>query len=168
MIAVKVYMAQTKTNIGILVHMNNKMNTLGWFEGRSHLYPIQIYYEDTDFSGIVYHANYLRYFERGRSSFLNLLGIKHADLWTKLEIAFTIRKFEIEYKSPARIDEQIRIETTYDRITAARLLISQRCFKENTLITSAKCEAACISKLGKPIRVPKEIREKLKKYTIED
>ena len=168
MIAAKDWIAQIKTRIGVLMAKNNIINTLGWFDGRTHYYPVHIFYEDTDFSGIVYHANYLRYFERARSSFLNLLNITHADLWTNLEIVFTIRKFSIEYKSPARIDEQIIIETTYDKITAARLLISQRCLKEKQLITSANCEAACISKFGKPIRVPKEIREKLKKYTIEN
>jgi len=137
------------------------MKTLGWFEGRTHLYPVHVFYEDTDFSGLVYHANYLRYFERGRSSFLNLIGVTHADLWTKNELAFTIRKFEIEYNKPAQIDNQLMIKTTYDRITGARLFISQSCFRNDVLIASAKCEAACISKSGRPVRVPNDVRSKL-------
>ena len=141
-----------------------KANTLGWFEGREHFYPIHVFYEDTDFSGLVYHANYLRYFERGRSSFLNLIGVTHSDLWAKNEMAFTIRKFEIEYKSPARIDNQLIIKTTYDQITGARLFISQNCYKGDTLVASALCEAACISKTGRPVRVPKTIREKIAAY----
>ena len=130
----------------------------GWFEGSEHLYPLNVFFEDTDFSGLVYHANYLRYFERGRSSFLSLIGVKHGDLWNDKKIAFTIRKFEIEYKSPARIDDQLLIKTTYNKITGARLFISQSCYKGDVLIASAKCEAACISKNGRPVRVPKDVR----------
>jgi len=131
----------------------------GWFEGHEHLYPLNVFFEDTDFSGLVYHANYLRYFERGRSSFLSLIGVRHSDLWNEMKIAFTIRKFEIEYKSPARIDDQLIIKTRYDEITGARLFISQTCFKGNILLASAKCEAACISQTGRPVRVPKEVRK---------
>ena len=80
-------------------------NTLGWFDGRIHYYPIHVFYEDTDFSGLVYHANYLRYFERGRSSFLKLIGVAHSELWQEHGIAFTIRKFEIDYKAPAKIND---------------------------------------------------------------
>ncbi len=134
-------------------------NTLGWFEGPQHVFPLHIFFEDTDFSGLVYHANYLRYFERGRSSFLNLIGIRHSDLWDNQKLAFTIRKFEIEYKAPARIDDQLIIRTVYDQITGARLLISQSCYRDCELIASAKCEAACISQNGKPVRVPQEIRK---------
>lgn len=141
-------------------------NTLGWFEGREHFYPIHVFYEDTDFSGLVYHANYLRYFERGRSSFLNLIGITHADLWAENEMAFTIRKFEIEYKSPARIDNELLVKTTYDKISGARLFISQSCFIDDTLIALASCEAACISKTGRPVRVPKVIKDKITKYVL--
>ncbi len=143
-------------------------SVLGWFEGREHCYPVHVFYEDTDFSGLVYHANYLRYFERGRSSFLNLIGITHADLWSENEMAFTIRKFEIEYKSPARIDNDLLIKTTYDRISGARLFISQNCYLGELLIASATCEAACISKTGRPVRVPKEIRRKIAEYVAPD
>lgn len=140
--------------------------TLGSFDGRVHLYPLHIFYEDTDFSGLVYHANYLRYFERGRSSFLNLIGITHLDLWSEKEMAFTIRKFEIEYIVPARIDDELVIKTTYDDVTGARLLISQECLRGDTLIAKAKCVGACISKVGRPMRMPKDIREKLKEFTL--
>jgi len=143
---------------------NRENNILGWFQGREHFYPVHIFYEDTDFSGLVYHANYLRYFERGRSSFLNLIGVTHAELWADHQIAFTIRKFEIEYKSPARIDDDIIVKTTYDQVTGARLHISQACFKDDTLIATAKCEAACISHIGRPVRVPKSIRDKITDY----
>ncbi|MEP6343274.1 MAG: YbgC/FadM family acyl-CoA thioesterase [Maricaulaceae bacterium] len=146
----------------------NNHNTLGWFEGRTHCYPLHIFYEDTDFSGLVYHANYLRYFERGRSSFLKLIGVAHSELWQDYDIAFTIRKFEIEYKAPAKIDDHLLIKTTYDKITGARLLISQECLKGDKLIARANCEAAVISKSGRPVRLPNDIKSKIDAFTQEN
>ena len=142
--------------------MNDSQNNiLGWFEGRVHFYPIHVFYEDTDFSGLVYHANYLKYYERGRSSFLKLIGIEHSELWDKQNIAFTIRKFEIMYIAPARIDDHLIVETTYDKIGGARLFITQSCFKGDILISKAQCEAVCITKTGRPTRLPSALKEKL-------
>lgn len=141
-------------------------NNLGWFEGRVHFYPIRVFYEDTDFSGLVYHANYLKYFERGRSSFLKLIGISHSDLWQDQGIAFTIRKFQIEYTAPSKIEDQLLIKTTYDKITGARLFITQECLKSDILISKAECEAACISEKGRPTRLPSDIKKKIEKYQI--
>jgi len=143
------------------------MNILGIFEERTHLYPVHIFYEDTDFSGVVYHANYLRFLERARSSFLNLLGITHANLWDEHELAFTIRKVAIEYKSPAKVDDHLVIHTTYDHLKGARLLISQSCFREETLIVKAEIEAACITASGKPVRSPEFLKNELGPYLLE-
>lgn len=145
---------------------NNQQNILGTFDARIHFYPVHIFYEDTDFSGVVYHANYLRFLERARSSFLNLLGITHANLWDVHKLAFTIRKISVEYRSPARVDDHLVIQTTYDHLRGARLLISQSCFLENTLIASAEVEAACITEGGKPVRNPDFLKEKLEPYLL--
>lgn len=139
---------------------------LGTFSGRTHLYPLHIFYEDTDFSGIVYHANYLRFLERARSSFLNLLDITHANLWDKHQLAFTIRKISIKYNSPAKIDDHLVIRTTYDHLKGARLLITQSCYRENTLIVKADIEAACITASGKPVRSPEFLKKKLGPYLL--
>lgn len=148
--------------------MNNELNTqqniLGWFEGRVHKYPIHIFYEDTDFSGVVYHANYLRFFERARSSFLNLLGVTHANLWDEHQMAFTIRKFVVEYKSPARVDDHLIVHTTYDQIKGARLLVSQSCFRGDTLVVKAQSEAACITADGRPRRASDFLKQKLEPF----
>ena len=88
---------------------------IGWFEGRVHHYPIRVFYEDTDFSGIVYYANYLRFFERARSSYFRLVGFEHAKLWDGDDpLAFAIRKIELDYKKPARVDDHLVVQTTYD------------------------------------------------------
>lgn len=145
---------------------NNPKNILGTFDGRTHFYPVHIFYEDTDFSGVVYHANYLRFLERARSSFLNLLGITHANLWDEHRLAFTIRKISIDYKSPAKVDDHLIIHTTYDHLKGARLLISQSCYRENTLIVKADIEAACITASGKPVRSPGFLKNKLAPYLL--
>jgi len=143
---------------------NHPHPILGWFEGRVHTYPIHIFYEDTDFSGVVYHANYLRFFERARSSFLNLLNIRHADLWDKHGIVFTVKTIHLDYKIPARVDDHLIVKTTYDQLKGARLMISQTCNRGSEVLVSASCQAACITAQGRPIRAPKFLREKLTDY----
>jgi len=138
---------------------------IGWFEGREHNYPLRVFYEDTDFSGIVYYANYLRFFERARSSFFRLVGFQHAKLWDAEDpLAFAIRKIELDYKKPARVDDHLRIVTTYDRIKGARLWVSQACYCGDDLLVTAVSEAACITPEGRPKRAPKFMVEALTPY----
>lgn len=136
-------------------------NLMGWFDGRTHNFLVHVFYEDTDFSGIVYHANYLKYFERGRSSFLNLLGVEHSVLWDEHNSAFIIRKINLDYLKAARVDDKLTIRTTYDRVKGARLFITQKCYRGDELIIKAECEAACINKDGRPIRASGYLSELL-------
>jgi acyl-CoA thioester hydrolase len=135
----------------------------GWLDGREHVLPVRIYYEDTDFTGVVYHANYLRYFERGRSDFLRLAGVSHQSL---LELpdpaAFTVTKITVEFKRAARIDDALAVRTTYDAIRGARLMISQRIFRGDDLIATAGVEAACIGLDGRARRPPPGLAEALR------
>ena len=138
---------------------------IGWFEGRVHHYPIRVFYEDTDFSGIVYYANYLRFFERARSSYFRLVGFEHAKLWDSDDpLAFAIRKIELDYKKPARVDDHLVVQTTYDRIKGARLWVSQACYRCDDLLVTAVSEAASITPEGRPKRAPKNMVEKLAPY----
>src|SRR5687768_12757889 len=80
----------------------------GWLEGREHVLPVRIYYEDTDFTGMVYHANYLRYFERGRSDFFRLAGISHTNVLQMAEqTAFTLVRIDLDYKCDASVEEEL-------------------------------------------------------------
>ena len=138
---------------------------IGWFEGRVHHYPIRVFYEDTDFSGIVYYANYLRFFERARSSYFRLVGFEHAKLWDSDDpLAFAIRKIELDYKKPARVDDHLVVQTTYDQIKGARLWVSQACYRGDDLLVTAVSEAASITPEGRPKRAPKNMIEKLAPY----
>ncbi len=130
----------------------------GRLEGREHLLPVRIYYEDTDFTGVVYHANYLRYFERGRSDFFRLAGISHSDFLELPEpTAFSIVRMEIDFRRAARIDDALLVRTTYDSIQGARLFVSQRITRGDELIAQAQVQAVCIDLKGRARRPPPQM-----------
>ena len=130
--------------------------TAGWLEGREHVLPVRIYYEDTDFTAMVYHANYLRYFERGRSDFLRLVGVGHSALLEQ-SMAFTIVKMSLEFRKPARIDDALLVRTTCDGARGPRLYFNQRIYRGAELLCSAAIEAACIDMAGRPRRPTPEL-----------
>jgi len=137
----------------------------GWFEGREHVLPVRVYYEDTDFTGVVYHANYLRYFERGRSDFLRMAGVSHTDLLAHHEpTAFVVTRMEIDFKKPARIDDALLVRTTYDEARGPRLAISQRITRGDDVIATAGVSAACISMDGRPRKPPPGLVEALRPW----
>jgi acyl-CoA thioester hydrolase len=124
--------------------MSGPAPTAGWLEGREHVLPVRIYYEDTDFTGIVYHANYLRYFERGRSDFLRVAGVNHTDL-AEQNAAFAVTRMIIDYRRSARVDDALLVRTLYDRMKG--------------LICEAEVEAACIDSQGRARRPPPGLAE---------
>jgi acyl-CoA thioester hydrolase len=127
----------------------------GFLEGREHVLPVRVYYEDTDFTGVVYHGNYVRYFERGRSDFLRIAGVTHADLLDRPDpAAFAIVRMEIDFKRVARIDDALAVRTTYDSARGPRLFISQRITRGDELVCQAVVEAACIDLQGRPRKPP--------------
>lgn len=137
----------------------------GAFEGREHRLPVRVYYEDTDFTGVVYHANYVRYFERGRSDFLRLIGIGHAALLERDDpAAFVITRLAVDFRRAARIDDALLVRTTYDRVRGPRLFIRQRITRGEETIAEAEVDAACIHLDGRPRRPPGGLAELLKPY----
>ena len=123
--------------------------------------PIRIYYEDTDFSGVVYHAAYLKFFERGRTEALRACGVVHSELLQRDEpLAFVVRKMTTEWIAPARIDDVLDVLTAFVSVKGARMFLKQEIRRGETLIARADVEAACISLDGRPRRVPPEAAEK--------
>jgi acyl-CoA thioester hydrolase len=139
--------------------------SMGRFDGKAHILPVRVYYEDTDVSGIVYHANYLRYMERGRSEFLRLAGIHHMVMMANAEpIAWTIRRMEIDYAKAARLDDNLEIHTRYRIMSGARLTGEQWVKRNGVDLVTAKVEAAIITMTGKPRRIPEDVRVKLQDF----
>jgi len=137
----------------------------GWLDGREHQLPVRIYYEDTDFTGVVYHANYLRYFERGRSDFFRLVGISHTALLELPEpTAFTIIRIELDYMRAARVDDALLVRTTYDSVKGPRLFVSQRITRGDETIAEAKVQAVCIDMQGRARRPPRGMADLLRPY----
>ena len=121
-----------------------------------HRFPVRVYYEDTDFSGVVYHASYLRFMERGRTEMLRALGIEQANL----AFGFAVRAMQIDYLKPARMDDELTIETTTRSIGGATLDLEQRVLRGEEVLVTASVRIACIAQ-GRPARLPKDIRAKL-------
>jgi len=134
----------------------------GRFHGNIHILPIRIYYEDTDLSGIVYHANYLRFMERGRSEFFRCAGIARlAETGGEEPWAWTLRKVEIEYLRPARVDDLVEVRTSAVSLTGVRMVADQKIYCGDHLLTRGSVEACIITLSGKPRRIPAEMRDKL-------
>ncbi len=133
---------------------------MGRFDGRAHLLPVRVYYEDTDFTGVVYHANYVRYFERGRSDFLRALGIGHAQLLEgEAPMAFVIAEMRLQFVKPARIDDALVVRTTYDAVKGPRLMIAQAVERDGEALCRAEVTAVCIHLDGRPRRPTKALVE---------
>ena len=141
--------------------------TAGEFVGREHRLPVRIYYEDTDFTGVVYHANYLRYLERGRSDFLRLAGVSHTDLLhTADPAAFVVTRMEIDWRRPARIDDALMVRTTYDVARGPRLSIRQTIRRGEERLLEAVIHTACITPQGRPRKPPAGLHEILRPYLL--
>ena len=127
--------------------------TAGRFEGREHRLPVRVYYEDTDFTGLVYHANYLRYFERGRSDFLRVAGVGHAELLADDQpLAFVVAEMAVKFLKPARIDDALVVRTLYQRVKGPRLMIEQAILRGDETLCTATVTAVCIHLDGRPRR----------------
>ncbi|KKC40937.1 hypothetical protein WH87_01920 [Devosia epidermidihirudinis] len=125
-----------------------------------HRFPVRIYYEDTDFSGNVYHAAYLKFFERGRTEFLRDLGVHHAEL-AKDGVAFAVRAMDIQFDGAAHIDDLLDVLTTVEAVTGARLSLKQTILRDGVVLTRASVMVVAINAQGAATRMPKAIRDKL-------
>ena len=120
--------------------------------------PVRVYYEDTDFSGVVYHANHLKFFERGRSDALRQCGVTHTDLLAREEpLAFAVRKMNTEWLVPARIDDALEVRTRFVSVKGARMFLAQEIWRGDDLIARADVEAVCMALSGRPRRVPADV-----------
>jgi acyl-CoA thioester hydrolase len=141
---------------------------LGHFDGKTHVLPLRVYYEDTDLSGVVYHANYLRYMERARTEFFRLAGVtKMADLDSEEPTAWAIREVRARYHRPARVDDALSVRTQLVAISGARIEALQGIHAGKILLVEGRIEACIITLTGKPRRLPQSLRDLLTPFLVE-
>ena len=134
-------------------------------ETRQHWITVRVYYEDTDFTGMVYHANYLRFFERGRSDHLRDAGISHQALLDRDDpAAFTLTRVEVDFRKAARVDDLLHIRTRFVGTEGPRILFSQACFRGDELIAGAEVTAVMIHADGRPRRPIRDMFAYLEDY----
>jgi acyl-CoA thioester hydrolase len=126
--------------------------------------PVRVYYEDTDFSGVVYHASYLRFFERGRTDFLRLLGVGHAAMAAGafgVARAFAVRTMTLDFRRAATIDDVLEVTTRRADLSGARIVLDQTIARDGETLVTATVTVAVIDGDGRPCRLPAAIRERL-------
>ena len=132
------------------------MSLSGHLEDGVHHLDIRVYFEDTDFSGIIYHANYLKFCERGRSDMLRLAGVHHSDLAGD-GIHFVVRHMQCDFRASARIDDVVRVETRPKRASGARLVLVQAVKLAEKVLFEAEVTLALVNGAGRPQRIPPEM-----------
>jgi acyl-CoA thioester hydrolase len=135
----------------------------GKIEGGRHLMQVRVYYEDTDFTGIVYHANYLCFMERGRTNYLRLLGADHRALFEQASAEapgfhFVVRHMDLDFIRPAQMDDILTVETKPSEVRGASITLHQKVMRGDELLIEAKVQVAFVSQ-GKAQRIPKPLRE---------
>jgi acyl-CoA thioester hydrolase len=126
----------------------------GRFRNGAHVLPVRVYYEDTDAGGVVYHARYLAFCERGRSDCLRLLGISQSELG---DLAFVVRRLACDFLKPARLDDLLEIETRFGDLAGARLELDQQALLGGMPVFRARVTIALIDRQGRPKRLPQEM-----------
>lgn len=123
-----------------------------------HQYTYRVIYQDTDAEGVVYYANYLGFFERGRAELLRRKGVSLKEIKAKEGIVFAIINVNCDYKAPALYDEELTITTEIVEKTAARIIFKQEVYRGEELLTTARVTACSINlKSFRPVRIPEEI-----------
>lgn len=127
-----------------------------------HRLSVRVYYEDTDFSGVVYHANYLRYFERGRTELLRDLGVDQAALFAaEPPLGFAVARIAVDFRRPARMDDLLDVETRVAEVGGASLTMHQRLARDGDLLVEATVRVAAVSR-GRAARLPRALADLLR------
>ena len=136
----------------------------GHMQDGSHRLTQRVYYEDTDFSGFVYHARYLHFFERGRTDYIRLLGVSRGQLHAQTDpadaVAFVVRRMEIDFQSPARMDDVLTILTTPAEVRGARMLLSQAIKRDDHVLAAAEVTVAVVNGFGRARRLPDALMQR--------
>lgn len=140
----------------------------GIVDGSRHLYAVRVYYEDTDLSGITYHANYLRWFERARSDLLRRLGIDQRAAIETGGGAYAVTELSLKYLRPAKLDDDVLIDTRCTELRAASCRMHQKAWRNEELLAEAHLRVGFVSPEGRPIRQPDEWRAAFARFGIHE
>lgn len=140
--------------VGVTLSPPPPLPSSGVFSGGDHLFAVRVYFEDTDLSGIVYHANYLRYMERARSDMLRLAGIDQRAAMEAGEGSWAVTDLAIQYRASARLDDDLLVSSTVKAVRGASVIIAQRILRGDIVLTDACVTAAFLSPTGRPRRQP--------------
>jgi acyl-CoA thioester hydrolase len=124
-------------------------------------YQTKVYYEDTDAGGIVYYANYLKYFERARTELIYSLGYNHKQLSEKFNVNIVVHKFSITYKKSFKFEDKVTIESFVSKVSNLRIEMIQNALRDKELVVEAVVELVTIDEIGKPKIIPQDLKEKL-------
>ncbi len=124
----------------------------------AHRWPVRVYYEDTDASGIVYYANHLKYAERARTELLRALGVDHPALLERFGLVFVVRRCLADYRSPARLDDALEVITRLARLGGAAMDLVQEVSRDGCVLVRLEVRLALLSRSLRPARVPQELR----------
>ncbi|WP_337270346.1 tol-pal system-associated acyl-CoA thioesterase [Oryzifoliimicrobium ureilyticus] len=147
--------------------MDQLSSLAGRLDQGSHRLLQRVYYEDTDFSGLVYHARYLHFLERGRTDYLRCLGVAQSELVGIDEegLVFVVHRMEIDFKAPARMDDVIEVVTRTEKAGGAKMALSQEIRRGESLLIAAKVIIAVINRQGRPRRLPEDLTRQLSSAT---
>lgn len=135
----------------------------GYFDGHTHIFPVRIYYEDTDAAGIVYYANYFRLAERARTEMMRLSGSDHRALLDTHGLMLAVRRCAADYRKPAALDDRIEIRTRMNEAGGARFRLFQDFWRDDEELVRMTVELACLDGDGRPRRLPDDFRASLGK-----
>lgn len=119
-----------------------------------HVFETEVFYEDTDMGGIVYHANYLKFIERGRSAYVRTLGLDQAAMKRDEGIAFVLRALDAQFQKPAYFEDRLSVRTRCDEVSGVRIRLSQSVWRGDTELFRAKVELVAMRDDGRPTRLP--------------
>jgi acyl-CoA thioester hydrolase len=127
----------------------------------AYVFPVRVYYEDTDLAGIVYYANYLKFIERGRSEWVRSMGIDQVAMKRDAGVVFAVRRVEADYLQPAKFDDQLHVSTMISTISAARIVLDQTVLRDDVVLFSAQVTLVALDAQGRPTRLPEAFRRKI-------
>lgn len=125
-----------------------------------HHFTVRVFYEDTDLSGFVYHANYLKFIERARSAWVREIGVDQVAL-REQGVVFVVRRIDAEFLAPAKLDDELSVRTETASVSGARLVMTQEVLRDGKPVFRAEVTAVCATLNGQPVRLPAEIRQKV-------